>query len=532
NTASNTWSSATLNNNDVVTVTAVDNICTSQPVSVSMEVNTIPTVTLSSDDADNNVCQGDLVTFTATPAGYTSYQFFDGSNSVQNTASNTYAVNTLAPGNSITVVADNNGCLSAPSNAIATTVTLAPVVNAGADQGVCDGTTAIQTLSGYSPAGGTWSGPGIVAGTDQFDPAVAGVGAHSLVYAYADPLVGCPGRDSIVFSVYALPTSNTPANVDMCEGASAQLSASGGVAYVWTPASNISNANIANPTATPASTTAYSVDVTDANGCVNTFTETVTVNPNPVAAFSIQSGCEGIATVFTNTTTPNGATYLWNFGDGNTSTSANPTHLYAGNGTYNVSLTTTLGTCVDTQTDAAVIQAAAEAQFTASPTEGYNDPTSPITFNNSTQNATTYFWDFGDSTSSSLESPQHVYQQPGVYTVTLVAGNAFGCGDTLTRTDYVRIYYIPKVFVPNAFSPGDGNGNNDILYIYANGTRLIDWKIFNRIGEKVFESNNYLEGWDGRYKGTIVPGVYVYTLKVVFDDGTTRDLKGTITLIK
>jgi gliding motility-associated-like protein len=57
--------------------------------------------------------------------------------------------------------------------------------------------------------------------------------------------------------------------------------------------------------------------------------------------------------------------------------------------------------------------------------------------------------------------------------------------------------------------------------------------VFNRIGEKVYESNNINEGWDGNYKGALAtPGVYVYTLKVVFDDNTTRNFKGSVTLLR
>ncbi|HLP49245.1 MAG TPA: gliding motility-associated C-terminal domain-containing protein, partial [Chitinophagales bacterium] len=88
------------------------------------------------------------------------------------------------------------------------------------------------------------------------------------------------------------------------------------------------------------------------------------------------------------------------------------------------------------------------------------------------------------------------------------------------------------VFIPNSFSP-NGDGNNDVFQIYGVGIKTIELKIFNRWGEKVYESNNQFEGWDGTYKGTIQqPAVFVYHVTVTYLNDKKMQKVGSITLIK
>ena len=122
--------------------------------------------------------------------------------------------------------------------------------------------------------------------------------------------------------------------------------------------------------------------------------------------------------------------------------------------------------------------------------------------------------------------------QPGVYTVTLTSNNQYGCVDSLTKQDYISIYQQPIVFIPNVFTP-NGDGANDELKVLANGVKYFDWKVFNRWGEKVFDSNNVTQGWNGLYQTKeCQPGVYTYTLDIVFDDNSNRNMKGSVTLMK
>ncbi|HXH19259.1 MAG TPA: gliding motility-associated C-terminal domain-containing protein, partial [Chitinophagales bacterium] len=94
-----------------------------------------------------------------------------------------------------------------------------------------------------------------------------------------------------------------------------------------------------------------------------------------------------------------------------------------------------------------------------------------------------------------------------------------------------------SIYVPNAFTP-NGDGVNDIFYVYGNGIDSLYFIVANRWGEVMFESHDVNAGWDGYYRGELqMPGVYVYYIKVLFCDGTRLKYshpyrKGSVTLIR
>lgn len=103
-----------------------------------------------------------------------------------------------------------------------------------------------------------------------------------------------------------------------------------------------------------------------------------------------------------------------------------------------------------------------------------------------------------------------------------------------TASDMVTVYTENdlNLYVPNAFSPDD-NGKNDILYVFGKSINSIEFRVFNRWGEKVFESNNLWIGWDGTYRGMkMPPGVYTYYVTVNYLTGKTVQKSGSITLIR
>ncbi len=113
----------------------------------------------------------------------------------------------------------------------------------------------------------------------------------------------------------------------------------------WTPSAGLSSTTAARPTANPTVTTKYFVTVRDSiTGCSLTDSITITVNPTPAANFTSAAGTGAGVVNFTNTST-NATTFNWNFGDGNTSTTQNPSNTYIANGTYTVSLTAISGAC-------------------------------------------------------------------------------------------------------------------------------------------------------------------------------------------
>lgn len=89
-----------------------------------------------------------------------------------------------------------------------------------------------------------------------------------------------------------------------------------------------------------------------------------------------------------------------------------------------------------------------------------------------------------------------------------------------------------EIYIPNAFTP-NGDGNNDVFLIYGQGIKTVDLTIFNRWGEKVFDSGSQFIGWDGTYKGELQnPGVYSYNAQIYFLDNKTIRKTGSVTLIR
>lgn len=86
--------------------------------------------------------------------------------------------------------------------------------------------------------------------------------------------------------------------------------------------------------------------------------------------------------------------------------------------------------------------------------------------------------------------------------------------------------------MPNAFTP-NGDGVNDVIYVQGFGIQRMVWRIYNRWGKLLFTGISLARGWDGKYNGELQPqDVYNYVLDVKFSDGTTKVLKGDITLLK
>jgi gliding motility-associated-like protein len=113
---------------------------------------------------------------------------------------------------------------------------------------------------------------------------------------------------------------------------------------------------------------------------------------------------------------------------------------------------------------------------------------------------------------------------------TLTYTDAIGCisKDSIN----INVLSVGEVFFPTAFSP-NGDGNNDIYRAAGSGIKQFRMGIYNRWGEKVFESNNFLDGWDGYYHETPQPmAVYVYTAKVTLLNNQTKEYKGSITLLR
>ncbi len=245
------------------------------------------------------------------------------------------------------------------------------------------------------------------------------------------------------------------------------------------------------------------------------------------------NGCAPYNAVFNNTSL-GGQNFVWNFGDGTTSSVAYPTHLYSNPGTYTITLSATDNlTCnpTDDTTETIVVHESPTASFTYSPTTPKEN--TPYDFTNTSVGAVNYKWEFGDGDSlitTSMLPVSHIYNTAGSYAACLIAFNQYGCTDTSCQQ--VTAIVSPLVDVPNAFSP-NGDGTNDVIFVKGYGIDKMTWNIYNRWGQLVFTSFNLNTGWDGHFKGALQPqDVYAYILNINFTDGTRYSKKGDITLLR
>lgn len=246
------------------------------------------------------------------------------------------------------------------------------------------------------------------------------------------------------------------------------------------------------------------------------------------------AGCAPYSAEFTNTSLA-GQSFQWDFGDGSSSAAINPTHLYATAGTYTVTLIATdPATCNVTDATRAtiIVQNKPMADFNFSPDPPIENTSTAFT-NQSSPDAVRFVWKFGDGDSlltTSRANVSHQYNTTGTFNACLVAFNVAGCPDTLCRQ--VSAIVVPAVDVPNAFTPQSGDANNKI-FVKGFGISKMRFIIWNRWGQKVFETNDRNIGWDGKFHGALQPmDVYAYTLDVEFFDGKKVTKKGDITLIR
>src|SRR5450755_3441890 len=275
--------------------------------------------------------------------------------------------------------------------------------------------------------------------------------------------------------------------------------------------------------------------LSDTNYCnyPDTTSQTLRVSPVVKAQFEVGYGCAPYNAFFNNTSLA-GQSFFWDFGDGHTSTDINPVHTYADTGTYTISLLAVdPNTCNmrDSTTRTIHVNPKPKADFTAKPVPAqYNTPT---IFTNNSTGATHYTWLFGDGDSTvtnTTDTVVHQYEQTNTFNACLVAINQFGCSATTCHP--VESLINPLLDVPNAFTPGRF-GQNAVVMVKGFGIANMDWKIYNRWGQVVFESNNPFVGWDGTSGGIAQPmDVYAYTLEATFFDGTRVRRKGDITLIR
>jgi len=251
--------------------------------------------------------------------------------------------------------------------------------------------------------------------------------------------------------------------------------------------------------------------------------------------YQVFLGCQYDSIVFSQEGKNDINQWNWSIDGLGTSTQQNPIAVYTEFGNKNVQLITTNGTCSDTVSKTVALDNELKALFE---TTNILCPEDMATFkNNSIGHITSWDWDLGDGSAEELleTPPNHRYVAPNVekiYNVRLIVQDSLGCYDTAYRQ--IRKLRSCYIAVPNAFTP-NGDGINDYLYpLNAYKAANLTFRVYNRYGQLVFETNDWTKKWDGKIGGQEQgTGTYVWTLQYTdTESGKKFFLKGTSTLIR
>ncbi len=432
---------------------------------------------------DTTICAGETVVLNPGLSNVT-YQWQDGS------TNSTYTV-TTAGQYSVTITAP--GCTL--SDTVVVSVVPGPALNLGNDTTICNGSTLLKDVSQ----------PGCTYSWNDGSTAPVKTITGSGTYAVTVSNGSCSRSDALQVTVQDPATAQAGPDTSACEGAVVVLHTScANCSYQWQDGSTDSSFTV---------TQSGTYSVTATNTC-NTATDQVVVTMQPVPNVNLGADtiiCQG-QQVWLDATF-NGGTYLWS--DGNTQ----PNRVITTTGVYAVTVNN--NGCAASDAMAVEVLEATEIDLGPDSTICVTDQITLV----ASCTYCSYQWQ-DNSTAASYTTGE-----AGVYAVT--ATNF--CGSV---TDEVKVTLRDChciAFVPNAFTP-NSDGNNDEFKVAFNCNVVYYLlQVYNRWGEKVFESHNYLEGWDGTYKGKQQPaGVYVYLLTYSGDEGAatrTYNLKGSVTYI-
>jgi gliding motility-associated-like protein len=428
----------------------------------------------------------------------------------------------------ITLIADNNGCLSLPE-VFTVTVNPNPVVNGGANVVQCSGNPLIMTATGTPGTIFTWDN-NITQGV-AFTPTEG-----TYIYTVTGTLNGCSSFDQVDVQINLTPTVSAGTDRVVCAGSITTLTGSGAPILTW------NNGVFDNIPFLPSVTQTYTLTGQSAAGCTSTDDVEIVVEDLPTPSFTADmvSACSPATIIFNSNNTTNGCVY--SFSDGTTEIGCfNVAHTFTEVGTYDVTLTqSSINLCVGTITIPAMITINPDPVASFEPTKSTVDMIDPTTyFENTSVGAVSYEWNFGDNSGVIIDdNPSHSFpaDEAGEYSVRLIAISPFGCRDTSYQIIILEESLI--AYIPNSFTPNGDEFNNSFTPQFYSGLdpQTYNMKIFNRFGQLIFESNDAKQGWDGDFgagRGLTDTGVYTY--KIEFSTSSKDEKKmlvGNVNLLR
>ncbi len=511
------------------TITSVSGACTSSAVATVSVITVSSSVTASS----SNYCIGSTP-ITLTGSGATTYSWAPGASLGSTTG------NTVAASPTITTTYSLTGTTGVCNSNTIITITVSPrdsIHVAATSTVICSGSPS-PTLTASGTTTYTW-----LPGSANTTTILANSFSTTTYTATGTNTAGCINVPAII-TVSVAPLVNptiTATSPTVCLSKTVTLSVapnSAGLTYTWSPTTEIQGSTSSSSiTALPSSSATVIYTVVVSNGvCFGFDTISLLVKTAPSANdFIILNNdtiCAGGCVTFSATTKGSQPlTYEWYYesGVGTSSVGVHPEACYGSAGSFSVMLITSNVCGIDTVVKSNFVHVFDYPTLTV-----YGDTTINIGGSATVyaSGAMNYYWLADAGNSIACQTCSTTIVQPTVTTqYIVVASNTSYCQvhDTVT---VIVDENCGDFFIPNVFSPND-DGLNDVVNVHGRCIYSFNLQIFDRWGEKVFETSSITEGWDGTYRGQkMTTGVYVYKVDGVDLMGDPFKLKGNITLLR
>ncbi len=435
--------------------------------------------------------------------------------------------------NASLLVESADGCVD--STSLAFTIFPTIFADAGLDTETCAGIPIELDASGSTGGAGLadnsyfWEPAEFVFSDQIVNPTILPDSDQVFTLTVSDPN-GCSDQDEVLVNVWPLPAINAGADLDVCFGDSlTQLNGtveSTVVDFSWSPSVGLSDTAVLDPIVIPNDTTFYILSGIDFRGCENSDTSLVQLIPEvDPSLLPVPEICEGdTIQLFAS----GGTVYTWTPAiEINDPSNQNPIVWPSMTTTYNVNIANP--PCFDEDTSVTVT--VYPLPFVDAGTDATINVGEIINLNGTGE--ATYDWTPSDGFLDPQDIPNPMVQPFYTTNYVLTTLSEEGC----ENRDTVQIEVTDnfEFILPNAFSPNGDDLHDDIGISIALGIReLLDFQIYNRWGELIWEANSITDRWDGTFRGDPQEiGVYVYMIRGIrWRENDELIWRGNITLIR
>jgi gliding motility-associated-like protein len=520
---------ASVPGNTTYTLVVTDNLSGCVDSSSLSVVAIVPTTFNMTVGNDVTICPGAPTTLSA--SGATTYLWSPSTGLSSPTSANPVA----SPMSTITyTVTGSTPCAPSITDSVTVTAVNSVILNvdAGNDITICPG--ASTTLNATGATNYVWSPGTSLSSTTVANPIASPV--NTITYTVtgtafcANPVV-----DSVTITTDNTVILNVSAgnNVTICPGTPTTLNATGATTYSWAPPTALSSTSIANPVASPSTTTTYTV--TGTAFCADPVSSTVTVTAVNSVILNVDAGndtaiCPGMPTVLA----ASGATnYVWSPSTG-LSTTVGSTTISSPSSTITYTVTGS-GPCANPVQDSITVNVLTAAQLNVSAgSDGAVCVGDPINLSAATSGGYSgNFYEWSVLVGSLTDSISNSHSLNAYVSTTVEGVNIYEitvtdlCGNIASDTVIYDVSSGCELTVPNIFTP-NGDGNNDVFVVTGKGVSSFSISIFNRWGKKVYESTDISEAWTG---GGNEDGTYFYVVQGRSRNGNDLTSKGYLQLL-